>query len=107
MDPPHGSCHIPIIEDPKLIKQMLFELNMEDFFEWWFNHMTPAQKNSGGHTSAWYFEKLKKMASEYNFKISLREFRESLIIPKYLQFLFVPDRYHRGFMSLRVKLIKI
>ena len=107
MDPPHQSCHIPIIKNPKIIAEKMTELKMTDFFDWWFDHMTPEQKNSGGHTSAWYLEKIKRKGSEWGFEISPRHFRESSKIYKIFQKYFIPDRPHRGFTSLRVKAIKI
>jgi hypothetical protein len=101
-DPYFIGDHTPILISENIFKDQLKNLNMDDFFSWLIGHQSRSQLSSGGHCSAWYFEKLKSLLEGIGFKVALRGYKQSTIISSFM----VPDRHARSNYSFRISAIK-
>ena len=102
-DPPFIGDHTPVLIDEEHILSALKKMSMDDFFSWVINHQTDAQIASGGHCSAWYYEKLKEILEDIGFDVKLRKYQGSRKLHRFL----VPDRRARSNYSFRVSAIKL
>ncbi len=104
-EPEFTGAHTPFVLDPKIFNHKFESLKMDDFFSWYTDFLSIEQKNSGGHISSWYPEKLINILSKKGFNAKQRKYKESRRIKSNF-FIFVPDREHRTNVSFRISAIK-